>query len=94
MTHENRIVVGLDDIIAVTFECTKCKSRLTVLPDRIEIPFKCPRPQCDQQWRSDIVEHVSVPSSFYVQFCRAISQLRNAANHPPFTILLEFEGQS
>lgn len=93
MTFENKIVVGLDDIKAVTLECGKCKSRLTVTPDQIKIPSRCPSPRCDQQWLSDVVEHISVPNSSYLQLCAAISELRKVVNHMPFTILLEFEVQ-
>jgi hypothetical protein len=94
MTVEHKIVVGLDDIKAVTLECAKCKTRLTVPPDRITIPNRCPSPRCDQQWLSDIREHVSAPNSSYLQFCVALSELRSVTNHMPFTIRLEFEEQS
>src|SRR5881396_2951767 len=53
MTLENRIVVGLDDIKAVTLECTdqdnkKCCARFSSSPDMIQIPKNCP--QCNATW--------------------------------------------
>lgn len=93
MTFENKIVVGLQDIKAVVFECAKCKSRLSVAPEQARIPSKCPRPQCDQEWLSDVVETLSASTSAYVRLCTAISQIRGAKDRMPFTILLEFEGQ-
>ncbi len=50
MTFERKIVVGLEEIRAITFECHQCKSRLTVSPDDIrDIPIACPH--CNFSWR-------------------------------------------
>lgn len=48
MTVERRLVVGLEDIKAITFECIKCKSRLTLLPETTDWPDRCI--QCGQEW--------------------------------------------
>ena len=51
MTIERKIVVGLDDIKAVSFECKKCDTRLTIIPGDIkEIPQRCPKPNCSSEW--------------------------------------------
>ena len=43
VTFERKIVVGLEEIRAISFECHKCKSRLTVSPDDLrDIPAACP----------------------------------------------------
>ena len=50
VTFERKIVVGLEEIRAITFECHQCKSRLTVSPDDIrDIPTACPH--CNFSWR-------------------------------------------
>ena len=42
MTVERRIIVGLDDIKAVSFECLKCPFKISASPDKvIEIPMHC-----------------------------------------------------
>ncbi len=94
MTFENKIVVGLDDIKAVTLQCAKCGSRISVLPDRVRVPNRCPH--CDQQWLpdADLVQEIKAPASPYILLCNAIRQIRELKNDIPFTILLEFEGQS
>jgi hypothetical protein len=51
MTFERTIVVGLEDIQAVSFECHKCQSRITILPDKLrDIPEKCHN--CGEAWKS------------------------------------------
>jgi len=94
MTFENKIVVGLEDIKAVTFECAACKSRLTVPPNKIRIPNRCPAPPCDQQWLPDLLEDVRAPASPYLRLCNALRQIRELENAVPFRILLELEDQS
>lgn len=93
MTFENKIVVGLDDIKAVTFECAKCKTRLTLLPDMIRIPAHCN--QCGQEWLNGNPNTYDAVASPYVNFIRGIGEIRTLQrNNPPFKILLEFEAQS
>lgn len=49
MTIERKIVVGLDDIRTVIFECMGCHSRLSISPDKMDrFPQRCSR--CPQQW--------------------------------------------
>jgi hypothetical protein len=49
MTVEHILVVGLDDIRAVTIEC-KCGTRVSLQPDNLHIPEKCPATGCDTIW--------------------------------------------
>jgi hypothetical protein len=42
MTFERKIVIGLEDIKAISFECNDCPFRITMSPDDVgEIPSKC-----------------------------------------------------
>lgn len=87
MTVERKIVVGLEDIKAVTFECHKCKSRLSFLPDRqIDIPQQC---NCGQRW---IIGDVPTNSPFR-KFTDALHAARNMLKPESsgFRVLLEFD---
>jgi hypothetical protein len=43
MTFERKIVVGLEDIKAVSFACEQCQFKLTMSPDDVKkIPEHCP----------------------------------------------------
>ncbi len=89
MTLEHKIVVGLDDIKAVTFECNACHVKLTVAPDNIRLPHDCR--QCGAAW---ILEESEYPKGGnpYFAFARAVSTIRDQLkNHAPFKILLEFD---
>jgi hypothetical protein len=49
MTIKRRLIVGIEDIKGVCFECLKCSARTTVAPDKIgDIPRACPR--CEHIW--------------------------------------------
>ncbi len=42
MTFERNIVMGLEDVRAVSFRCNKCPFKITMSPDDVgEIPPKC-----------------------------------------------------
>ena len=94
MTVEKRMVAGLGDIKAVIFECGKCRTRLTLRPEEIQLPRECPHPQCGQEWLSELEQDVRAPSSPHLQFCNALKQIRGIANQMPYRLLLEFEEQS
>jgi hypothetical protein len=93
VTFEHKIVVGLNDIKAVIFECAnaKCRARLSVFPDKIQIPAKCQN--CNEAW-IDHRERKSFldDSSQQTNFIKALSNLRMLEeNGAPFKILLEFD---
>lgn len=90
MTFEHKIVVGLDDIKAVSLECNQCHTRLTMQPDDIRIPHHCQR--CDAAWiLGDPSQYRSVTSA-HLNFVHAIAQIRNQLKDgAPFKILLEFD---
>ncbi len=90
MTFEHKIVVGLDDIKAVSFECKQCRTRVTMLPDDIQVPSRCQK--CDSVWIIGDPKNYSAVTSPHLNFVNAIGQIRKQlANGAPFTILLEFE---
>ncbi len=91
MTIERRILVGLRDIKALSFECNKCHARISVSPDAGKVPaYQCP--ECEHPWRgSDAYTNKEVTTP-YVALVKAISTLRSLNNNAEgFTILLEFE---
>jgi len=58
VTIERKCVIALNDIKAVSFECTSssCGARLSISPENINrtgigraIPFRCP--SCNEEWR-------------------------------------------
>jgi len=83
MVIERRMVVGIEDIKAVSFECTSCKARLTRSPDSMEVPFTCPH--CGAQWRGH--EPMEPP---IVRIVVGIVQLRKTPQKG-FKLLFEFE---
>jgi DNA-directed RNA polymerase subunit RPC12/RpoP len=92
VTFERKIVVGLEEIRAITFECHKCKSRLTVSPDDIrDIPIACPH--CNFSWRlpedPSAVPSGSLPKAF--AFGIRELKIRFGADVIGFKILLEFD---
>ena|ERR1035437_50449 len=93
MTVERKIVVGLEDVQAVTFECGKCLSRVTVPPDSIgDVPARCGR--CGQEWitlnSSDYERNVAMDST--VKFTTALQTIRTLIHNKKmgFRILMEF----
>jgi hypothetical protein len=89
MTFEHKIVVGLDDIKAVTFECRKCHARLTVSPEKIQIPDGCPN--CPNSWISGEKKSFQSDTSQQTNFVDALAKIRVLeGSGAPFKIFLEF----
>ncbi|MFY9802044.1 MAG: hypothetical protein WA211_18325 [Candidatus Acidiferrales bacterium] len=92
VTFERRIVVGLEEIRAISFECHKCKSRLTVSPDDIrDIPAACPH--CNFSWRLPEDANASPATSPPKNFAVAVREIkvRFGADVIGFKILLEID---
>ena len=96
MTVEHKIVVGLEDIAAITLECLNpkgCHSRVSVSPDKIKIPSNCP--QCNHEWVPEAISGVtSVKAWPYANFVNSIKLIREGKTpegQPGFKILLEFQ---
>jgi len=96
MTVEHRILVGIDDLKAITFECLKCKARITLLPnDKLGVPDSCSA--CSAVWKaSSPSSNVTVSAPAAITFVDAIKRLVLLAAEPQaaFKILLEFDEPS
>jgi hypothetical protein len=97
MTFENKIVVGLDDIKAVIFECADpaCGTRISVRPEALRVPEKCAH--CGANWRGKLnITKESV--SPYESLCSSVSEIRarmaSNSGTAKFRILLEFQESS
>lgn len=93
MTFEHKIVVGLEEIRAIVFEC-KCKAKIVVSPDdATKVPNTCP---LGHSWSWDILDERMDPQSPFLALLRAVKKLRT----PPlrdtagFRILFEFDDSS
>ena len=96
MTFERKIVVGIDDIKAVIFECRdqKCKVRTTVPADALrEVPRSCP--SCNSPWNVNaITQHVNTSAGAAVALVQAITTMRvlqREGKGENFEILFEFD---
>jgi protein-arginine kinase activator protein McsA len=92
MTIERRIVVGLNDIQAVSFECNKCFTKTTVPAEKLRgVPETCP--SCNAVWiarQFSQQNHVEMASA-YKTFTDSLVKIRTLMeNGAPFKILLEF----
>lgn len=93
MTFERKIVVGLDDIKAITFECAKCKTRTTVPADSLRgVPTECN--SCNSIWLvKNIPAYVSTSVPAEMALMHAIGRMRILIQEgkETFRILLEFD---
>jgi hypothetical protein len=96
MTVERKIVVGLEDVEAITLECLNpsgCRSKFSASPDSIRIPTNCP--QCGHEWMPPTPSgHLPSKAWPYVSFLNAVRAIRagGKAEEPPgFRIILEFK---
>ena len=87
VTAERRIIFGLENIKAVTFECHACGSRLSFCADKlIKIPQHC---NCGQRW---VIGDVPTNSPFR-KFTDSLYAVRNTIKPETagFRLLLEFD---
>lgn len=76
MTVERRMIAGIDDIRAVTFQCLSCKTGITIPADSMrEVPRQCI--SCNAVWwRGDeLATHVSTSGPAAMAFIQAIRTL-------------------
>lgn len=92
MTVERRIIVGLEDIKALIFECRECKSKIVLTPEDSDKPPKtCPK---GHAWEWNIPEeYETINGSVFFFFLRALKRLRDRVEERAsgFKILLEFD---
>lgn len=92
VTFEHKIVVGLDDIKAVSLECSQCHTRVTMPPDDIRIPHHCQR--CDNAWVIGNPVNYQAVTSPHLNFVNAIGHIRKQLKDgAPFRIFLEFDNE-
>lgn len=93
MTVERRIIVGLEDIKAVSLECNECHSKITLPPDlKSDIPASCER--CNHPWRApQVVGSIRTCDSIIATFTHSIPTIRELmhAKSFGFSVLLEFD---
>jgi hypothetical protein len=86
MTSENRFIVGIEDIKAMSLECNKCKARLTyslddaaVVPQVPRVPPNCPNPSCNVEWYSNDMGYNSTERKYPVllKLVAAITEIRH-----------------
>jgi predicted RNA-binding Zn-ribbon protein involved in translation (DUF1610 family) len=93
MTVEHKVVVGLDDIKAIVFECLKCGAKVTRSPDSgREVPYTCS--ECRISWRdNDTKGDVEHWQDCFSKFTKSIGDIRtlDKQRQGNFRILFEFE---
>ena len=94
MTIERRMIVGIDDIEAVTFQCLSCNAKATTPVSSLsEVPRQCK--SCNAVWwrENEFASHVSTsgPAAMaFVQAIRTLTIMMREQKHA-FLILLEFK---
>jgi len=93
MTFERKIVVGLEDIKAICFQCNSCGFKVSLPPDSAQsVPFECEN--CRSEWRP--TEGPTSPRSAESAFITLVKSLRTVhklltEDKLGFKILLEFD---
>lgn len=93
MTLEHRLIVGLEDIKAVTLECKKCGARLSTSPDEVQdyTLYKCGA--CMHPWLSDSTKHAHLRTATLAVFIGSLSGARATVPEDAVgvRVLLEFD---
>jgi hypothetical protein len=88
MTFDHRILVSLDEVQAIVFQCNKCQARISIAPSDFDaIPGQCPNAHI---WKWQISsDHNGTP---FTAFSKSLKRLRDKEFAPDagFKILLEF----
>jgi len=92
MTFERKIVVGFDELMAVTFECGKCNARTTIHMDGLMgIPDDCNA--CNAIWNPKILnDYVQTSGPAEATLINSIIRVRTLIQEKrcPVKILLEY----
>jgi DNA-directed RNA polymerase subunit RPC12/RpoP len=97
MTIERKVVVGLDDIQAISIECTACGYRVTLPPDNLkDPPIRCDH--CGKEWiiPSPAEYDRNVAQHPACSLIRNLRTMRTLIRNSPmgYRILLEFREPS
>jgi hypothetical protein len=95
MTIEQKLVVGLDDIAAVVFECNHCHVRISLNPDNIGV-LKGSCPRCLYVWEflepASALPAPNLSKSYFTDFTEALGKIRRMDPQTVgFSLLLEFK---
>ncbi len=90
MTFEHMIVVGLEEIKAIIFQCNECKSRISLSPENVDSPpSRCPR---GHAWDWNVPGEYQTMGSPFVSFPLSLKKLRDPlSQRAGFKMFLEFE---
>ena len=91
MTFERKIVVGIEDIGAISLECNECKRRITFSPDNpVKSPNAC---TCGHPWIPGNALSLSAPDSPFVRLFEAIKVIRTLVHNKSYgvSILLDYK---
>lgn len=89
MVFERKIVVGLEDIRAVSFQCATCEYRVTMSPDEVrEVPRAC---QNGHKWT--IGEESALVKTPLLLFTDSLGKLRTLLGQKVlgYRVLFEFD---
>ncbi len=98
MTIERKIIIDLEDIRAVVFECISCLSRVSIPPQtrgNTRIPNECP--QCSAKWSTldPLKDGDRISLTPHVNFVTSIERLKFFSDElmkmAGFKILLELQ---
>jgi hypothetical protein len=84
--------VGLEDIRVISFECNKCKARITFSPKEfVDVPFRCH--QCRSVWRNDAKSKHELANSAFVKLMESMNSILTHYEEGAvgFKVLFEFE---
>ena len=91
MTNERRLLVSVDEIKALVFECkvNDCGARISIRPEKIEgVPVACPR---GHAWKWDTLAEKRLQGSLLHLLVINLKHMQVSAEHCGFRIFLEFE---
>jgi hypothetical protein len=92
MPAERKILVGLGEIESIVLECTRCGSRSSIPPDRLEyLPHLCPQ---GHPWVSGEPSDLKIGPSPSQQFAKSVREVRRLSTLQHaigFKMLLEFD---
>jgi hypothetical protein len=89
MTYERKIVIGLEDIRALSFRCEQCEYQITVSPDDFtRLPATCPN---SHGW--SVGEEMQSTVTPLQKFTASLRELRGLLGQKTFgfRILLEID---
>jgi hypothetical protein len=88
MVIERKIVIDLEEIRSISFQCQNCEYRVAMSPDKVQIPTQCPN---GHSWISGESKAVIAPP--LLQFTSTLATLRTLLGQKAlgYRILFEFD---